>query len=160
MTESRQNPACLIRDARFGELDALTELTVRSKAYWGYDQAFMDACREEMTLTPDDLAGSQVAVAEVSGQPAAMAQVGLADGIADLERLYVDPAFMRGGLGRTLFAWAVEAAKRLGAESMTIEADPSAQAFYERMGARLIGTAPSGSIPGRELPLLRYDIDS
>ena len=37
---------------------------------------------------------------------------------------------------------------------MTIEADPDAAPFYRRIGARDVGTAPSGSIPGRELPLL------
>jgi hypothetical protein len=41
---------------------------------------------------------------------------------------------------------------------MEIHSDPEAQGFYERMGARLIGKTPSGSIAGRLLPLLQHDL--
>jgi hypothetical protein len=41
---------------------------------------------------------------------------------------------------------------------MRIEADPHAEAFYLGRGARCVGTAPSGSIPGRMLPLLEIDL--
>jgi hypothetical protein len=37
---------------------------------------------------------------------------------------------------------------------MTIDADPGAVPFYERMGAVPAGLVPSGSIPGRFLPRL------
>ena len=57
-----------------------------------------------------------------------------------------------------MFDWAADEARRLGARCMTIEADPFAAAFYERMGAVRIGVAPSGSVPGRKLPLLRFDL--
>lgn len=37
-----------------------------------------------------------------------------------------------------------------------IDAGPGAVGFYQAMGAERAGTAPSGSIPGRTLPRLRY----
>ena len=40
-----------LRDARQDELQSLTELCLRSKAVWGYDAAFMAACRIELTLS-------------------------------------------------------------------------------------------------------------
>jgi len=39
-----------IRPARREECGLLTELALRSKAVWGYDAAFMEACREELTI--------------------------------------------------------------------------------------------------------------
>ena len=33
------------------EADCLTALCMRSKAHWGYDAAFMHACREELRMT-------------------------------------------------------------------------------------------------------------
>ena len=42
--------------------------------------------------------------------------------------------------------------------TLTLNADPSAVPFYEHVGARIVGTSPSGSIPGRELPRMRIDI--
>jgi hypothetical protein len=39
-----------IRKARPDEAGELTELALRSKAHWGYDEAFMASCREELTV--------------------------------------------------------------------------------------------------------------
>lgn len=147
-----------LRAARVHEMDALTELCLRSKAVWGYDQAFMDACRKELTLTPRDVKDSKLQVAERDGLVVGVAQVSATDGVAHLDKLFVEPKLVRSGAGRTLFEWARNAAKDLGATTMMIEADPDAAAFYRRMGAVDDGVVPSGSIPGRLLPRLRLDL--
>ena len=36
-----------VRPARPDEAEALTALVLRSKAHWGYDEAFTAACRDE-----------------------------------------------------------------------------------------------------------------
>jgi hypothetical protein len=41
-----------LRTPRPDEATILTELCLRSKAVWGYDEAFMLACRNELTLAP------------------------------------------------------------------------------------------------------------
>jgi hypothetical protein len=38
----------IIRPAQADEVEALTALALRSKAHWGYDDAFMEACRAEL----------------------------------------------------------------------------------------------------------------
>lgn len=138
------------------DLPALSALCLRSKAWWGYDAAFMDACRGELTLTAGELATSDLIMAEIRGQAAGLAQVTRGANPADLLKLFVDPPFIGTGLGRLLFDWAAGTARAQGADALTIEADPGARPFYERMGARLVGEAPSGSIPGRMLPLLEF----
>ena len=57
----------VVRDARSEEVGALTELAPRAKASWGYDAAFMDACRYELAMTPARLAAWRVWVAEADG---------------------------------------------------------------------------------------------
>ena len=57
----------------------------------------------------------------------------------DLEHLWVLPAWIGTGLGRTLFEHAVRRAQELGAMTVTIESDPNAEGFYRRMGARRRG---------------------
>ncbi len=150
----------LLRPARAAELPALSGLCLRSKAHWGYDAAFLAACREELTLTAEDLALSSVTVAEVSGRAVGVAQVAAVEEACDLCKLFVDPPAMGRGLGRALLAWVVAEARRMRARRLTIEADPGAVPFYEKMGARHVGEAPSGSIPGRRLPLLELEIQS
>lgn len=147
-----------LRPARADELPAVTELCLRSKAVWGYDAAFIAACRTELTVTPDDLRGSCCMVAEQDGEAVGFAQVSVAGDTAVLDKLFIEPACLRSGIGRRLWVWAVETAGRLGARRLLIDADPDAADFYRRMGARPAGTVPSGSIPGRRLPRLALDL--
>jgi len=77
----------------------------------------------------------------------------------DLDKLFVEPRWIRTGVGRALLAHAMIEARRRGAERLTILADPYAAGFYERHGARRIGEAPSDAIPGRSLPLYEIKLD-
>jgi len=148
----------VIRAPKPDEFAALSDLCLRSKAYWGYDDAFMAACRDELTVTPEDIEDGDFGVLDVDGSIAGVVYVTCTDDVADLDLLYVDPAFMGAGYGVRLFQWALDVARRRGANRITIDADPNAKSFYEHMGARLIGESPSGSIPGRLLPLLEYHL--
>ncbi len=152
MTQTR------IRTPDVVELSALSELCLRSKAVWGYDADFMAACRGELTLHPDDLLSSQIAVAERAGTRVGVVQVRLIGQEADLVKLFVEPGVLRGGIGKMLLAWAIDAARSMGATRLIIEADPDAAPFYRRLGARDAGLAPSGSIAGRMLPKLVLDL--
>ena len=147
-----------LRTPRIDEATALTELCLRSKAVWGYDDDFMRACRAELTLTASSMQSSLLKIAEIDGQLAGVAQVTVKGDRADLDKLFVEPARLRCGTGKTLFDWARAAARDSGAAVLMIEADPGAAEFYRRMGAVDDGTAPSGSIPGRVLPRLRLTL--
>ena len=64
-----------LRPARPDEAELLTELCLRSKAVWGYDDAFMRACRAELTLSPVDFATSSLQVAVEGDQVTGVVQV-------------------------------------------------------------------------------------
>lgn len=138
------------------DLSALSALCLRSKAYWGYDAVFMAACHDELTLTESDLETSVLTAAYRDSTLAGVAQVKPERSGAEIWKLFVDPPHMGTGVGRALFDWCVAEARKLDAAELRIEADPEAVPFYQRMGAKVAGSAPSGSIPGRRLPLLRY----
>jgi GNAT superfamily N-acetyltransferase len=144
-----------VRVARAGEAEALTALCVRSKAYWGYDDAFMRLSRASLTVSDVDIASGRVLVAERQGLVFGVARV---EPDGELGLMFVDPRAMNRGVGRALFDAAVMLARRLGARRMAILADPNAAPFYERMGARFVSQAPSDAIPGRTLPLYEYDL--
>ena len=148
-----------LRPPREDELPALSALCLRSKAHWGYDEAFMSACVEELTLTPDVLTASHLQLAEDEHGHIGVAQIAMIDDTtASLEILFIEPERIGTGAGKLLFQWATEQARDLGAKSLMIEGDPDAAPFYRHMGAYDVGEAPSGSIPGRMLPLLRLDL--
>ena len=150
--------ALTIRSPTIDELSGLSDLCFRSKAIWGYDEEFIEACRGELSFEPRDLDLTPIAVAEHDGKPIGVAQLRVVDGEADLLKLFVEPSALRTGTGKALLAWATDVAKKLGATRLTIEADPDAAPFYRKMGAYDVGQAPSGSVPGRMLPKLAMDL--
>ena len=151
-----------IRLARIEEASALTALCVRSKASWGYDEAFMALALIALEAKPDQIAAGNVWVATTAnGNVAGMVALGPSEqpDTLDLDKLFVEPEWIRTGVGRALLTHAIIEARRRGAQRLTILADPYAAGFYERNGARLIGEAPSDAIPGRSLPLYEVKLD-
>lgn len=146
------------RPLRPDELGAAHALCLRSKAHWGYDAAFMQACREELRVTATDLEEDELAVIDGPAGLAGLVQVSVDGTQADLEKLFIAPEHMGQGIGRRLYGWALEAARARGAQELVIDADPDAAAFYRRMGAVPAGMAPSASIEGRMLPRLVHRI--
>jgi GNAT superfamily N-acetyltransferase len=146
-----------IRMARADEAEVLTELAMRAKASWGYDDAFMAACRAELTMTAERLAAWQVWVAEADGKIAGMAALSLAHG-AEVEDFFVEPDFQGRGVGGALMATLLDAARTAGAKALEVDADPNAEAIYARLGFETFARSPSGSIPGRFLPRMRLDL--
>ena len=147
-----------IRAPTIDELSGLSDLCFRSKAVWGYDKEFMDACRRELSFQPRDLELTLIAVVEHDGKPIGVAQVKVVDEEADLLKLFVEPTALRSGTGKALLVWATDVAKKLGATRLMIDSDPDAAPFYRRMGAYDVGQAPSGSVPGRMLPKLAMNL--
>ncbi len=64
-----------IRPPTIDELSGLSDLCFRSKAVWGYDVEFMEACRGELSFKPSDLELTPIAVAVHDGKPVGVAQL-------------------------------------------------------------------------------------
>lgn len=148
-----------IRPARITEGAALTALSIRSKAHWGYDTAFMDQAAPHLAIPPDLLALGRVWVSTGKDDlPLGVIALGFPDatGLTDLTLLFVDPPAIGRGHGATLLRHALATARADGARRLQVLSDPHAIGFYLRLGAQQIGTAPSDAIPGRLLPLLEW----
>jgi GNAT superfamily N-acetyltransferase len=151
-----------LRPARIEEAPALSQLCFRSKAVWGYDEAFMALARAVLQVSPGQIAAGDVWVATgVDGEVTGMVALGPSKQLntLDLDKLFVEPLWIRTGVGRALIAHAIDEARRRGAKRLTILSDPYAAGFYERNGARRIGEAPSDAIPGRSVPLYEIKLD-
>lgn len=147
-----------IRLAREEETGLLSELAMRSKGYWGYDAAFLEACRDELTVSSGRLAAGTVWVAYRGDEILGFSALGGEGDDVELTDLFVDPDHIGQGVGRALWDHTVEEGRRRGIARFRIEADPHAEAWYLRRGSVRVGEVPSGSIPGRMLPLLRYEV--
>ena len=144
-----------LRRAVSTDADTLSDLSFRSKASNGYDADFMDACRDELAVTAQTIAEGEIWVAEKNGKTVGFFDIRLEMQALEVYSLYVAPDAKRSGVGRTLWAALEERAVAMSARAIELDADPTAVSFYEAMGCRVIGEAPSGSIPGRMLPRMR-----
>ncbi len=148
-----------IRRARPDEAEALNALIMRSKAYWGYEEWFLAACRPLLLITPEDIAREPVYCASVRATLAGVLHLKILNhGEVDLDHLFVEPAFIGHGIGGLLWRHAVDCARELGADGLVLSADPHARPFYERMGAVVIGEEISPIFAGRTIPHMRYSI--
>ena len=120
----------------------------------------MKACRQELTLSPAFVRSNPTYLLRLAGRVVgfySLERLGAQD--VELAHLFVEPERIGQGLGRALMDHAKECARRLGYRTMTIQSDPNAKRFYRMSGGRVVGRRPSASIPGRDLPLLRLDLD-
>jgi predicted N-acetyltransferase YhbS len=79
-------------------------------------------------------------------------------GLVLLEGIFVDPACSRQGIGRRLFATAVEHARKIAGNVILIYSSPHSTGFYARLGAIRIGTTPFVFSPEVQLSMFAYSI--
>lgn len=150
----------VVRPAAASEAAQLSALALRSKAYWGYDVDFIEACRRELTFDSNYVSSNAVFVAELDGKPVGFyALERLSDTEAELGALFVEPEHIGRGIGRVLISHAKQTARELGFETIVIQGDPNAANFYRAAGGVRCGELPSRSIPNRVLPLFRIKLE-
>jgi GNAT superfamily N-acetyltransferase len=147
-----------VRPARPHEAPRLSHLAMASKAHWGYDRAFMEACRAELTVDEDAMAGHAVGVCEDETGLAGFYGLAAEGTNGEVTHLFVAPDRMGRGVGRALWRDLVRVARARGLSRIMIDSDPNAEGFYRAQGCRPAGWAQSGSLPGRRLPRFEYDV--
>ena len=150
---------------RAGESEAtslaplLTALCRRSKASWGYPPELLARWVDDLHIEPDDIVRDVVLIAESQARAIeGFARVSARADHSQLKDLWVEPPGMGQGVGRALWNAAVVVARTMPFDELRFAADPNAEAFYERMGARRIGEVESEVVNGRRLPLMAFDL--
>jgi N-acetylglutamate synthase-like GNAT family acetyltransferase len=148
-----------IRRATETEAPFLTELAIRSKGLWDYDQEFLKDCRGELTVTKEYVRSNEVFVIEDYGKVVGFYHLErTADSEMELVHLYIDPHAIGKSFGKQLLQHAVLTARQLGFRTLVITSDPFAESFYEKMGARPIGEVESPVRPGRMLRQFQLNV--
>lgn len=133
----------------------LTDIALAAKRHWGYRERWIEKWRRELTIRPESIATQEIYVAITAGRIIGFYGLNCELDRLRLEHMWVLPEAMNKGIGRALFTHALARASALGFQSLEIEADPNAEGFYLRMGARRVG-ATLAKLEGeqRELPIL------
>lgn len=146
-----------IRRARPDDAVRATEIARNAKAHWGYPAEWLATWENDLTIRDSDIERHATYVASVDGEVVGICQL---QRRADeknvfLEHVWVDPRRHRLGVGRALVEYACGESSGV----IAIVADPNAEPFWVRLGARRVGevAAPMPGAPDRKLPLLELD---
>jgi GNAT superfamily N-acetyltransferase len=146
-----------LRPAVPEDIPALNDLAWKAKAHWGYSADQLESWRQDLETEAEDLPMRPVFLAEKEGQPIGFVQIATDAQPWELWALWVHPAHMGQGLGKTLLQWAKRQAATAGQSELAIDSDPNAASFYQSQGAQLVGVveAPIAESPMRVRPQFR-----
>lgn len=143
------------------QAEALSNLALASKGFWGYSDSFLESCREELTYKSDDLSHPQkhFFVAESEGHILGFYALYQLDAEpVELEALFVRPENVGQGIGKILIKHLLALLENLQINKVLIQGDPNAEHFYQSIGAVKVAEKESLSIPGRMLPLFELQV--
>ena len=156
----------LFEKATVNDAVELTELTMRSKAFWGYSPIQIEGWRDELTITPNYIQFNQVVKliseelikdaveSKVKGKVLGYYAFRIAPAkVAKLDFLFIEPDQVGQGYGQILLDNCIDRLKDYDVERIVLDADPNAEKFYIENGFIAIGQLPS-SIENRFLPIM------
>jgi N-acetylglutamate synthase-like GNAT family acetyltransferase len=147
-----------IRKALPEDAPLLTQIAFSAKQYWGYPEHWIKHWEADLTISEDFIRNNEVYVAENNGEIRGFYALCVKGPKAELEHMWVAPAYIGTGVGKELFLDAMNRSTSLNLRQVSITADPNAAGFYARMGATQVGEIES-EIDGQERRLPRMTIE-
>lgn len=148
----------LISCANPQDHELLSDITFRSKAYWGYSKVQLKAWKEDLTISPDYIKENNVFKIDFEGEVCGYYSY-FAQGQEEvlLDNLFLLPEVIGKGIGRMLLEDFIARVKSATFSSILLYSDPHAEGFYGYFGFKVIGQKET-SIKGRFLPIMRLEI--
>jgi GNAT superfamily N-acetyltransferase len=131
----------MIRRGVPADLRVVREVYRRASLSNAGDRANLLAHPEHLILGPEGLNDGRTLVAEEDGSVVGFATWTAADGVIELEDLFVDPDWTRRGLATALLNGIAEVLRARGVERLEVTANPHAMGFYTASGFVHCGVA-------------------
>jgi GNAT superfamily N-acetyltransferase len=147
--------ARLIRLGTLADQPAAARVYRRASLSNAGDRDNLLAHPEYLILGPEGLAEGRMYVAEEDGSVVGFATWARADGVTELEDLFVDPDWRRRGIAAALVSRIVDVLRAQGVRYLEVTANPHAQEFYHAAGFIDCGTAETafGASPRKRLAI-------
>lgn len=158
MDVPKNNPELQILKAQGKDAQKLTELTLRSKDYWGYGAAQIESWKEELTITEAYILENEV-YKLVTGNDLIGFYAFLPENNrkVKLNFLFIEPDYIGHGYGKLLLTNFLQRVMNMGYGKVTLDADPFAKSFYARNGFEVVGQLQS-TIKDRFLPIMELQL--
>jgi len=147
-----------IRNAKIDEADSLTNIAIKSEAYWGYDFDYMEKFKFFYKVTEEFISKNSTFLLEEDKNIIGFCGVLIENDVTYLEYLFIEPKYIGKGYGKLLWNHLVEYCKITGLKELSIVTSPQAKGFYVKMGAVPCGEVESLLKKGRIIPRLIYTV--
>jgi GNAT superfamily N-acetyltransferase len=137
--------------------ERLTRIAHAAKRHWGYPERYIEAWRPGLTVPPEMIREHHVYGARIDGELVGFYVLIERGNRMELEHMWVDPGWIRRGVGRRLMQHAIELSRALECVALDITSDPNAEGFYLGLGARRVDRVFS-PVEGRERYLPRLEL--
>jgi len=138
------------------QAEILTRIAVSAKSYWNYPPHWIEIWLPQLTILGEYITANETWMATMDDKPIGFYALSNGDEV-QLDHLWVLPEFIGQGIGAKLFNHAIERGHLRGVKKLTIEADPNAFGFYQKMGAYKVGEQ-RGEVDGQPRILLLMEI--
>jgi len=148
-----------ITPANSKDAETLTELTLASKAHWGYSPGQMALWTNELTIDPAYIATNKVYKLLLQNKLIGYYSYYLLNKTqVYLDNLFIHPDHIGNGYGCVLMQDFLTRIQNSGLTSIQLESDPNAKNFYLKFGFIVVELKES-SIKGRYLPIMEKSLD-
>ncbi len=123
-----------IRSAELADLGVVGDVFRRSSLANDGDRASLLAHPDALAFSGASLREGRTRVAVADGAVVGFATTLVTGAVSELEDLFVDPDWMRAGIGRALVLDAVAIGRARGVRRVEVTANPHAREFYAAVG--------------------------
>jgi len=148
-----------IRRAKVDEYETLTDIAIKSEAYWGYDSDYMDKFKSIYNVSEEFIRSNPTVLIEEDNSIIGFYGLICKDNETSLEYFFIEPKYIGKGYGKLLWNYLVNDCKNLGIKDFDIVTSPQAKEFYVKMGAIPCGEVESLLKKGRIIPQLIYRVE-
>lgn len=148
----------IIEKAISTDHETLTEITKKSKAFWGYSEEQILIWSEFLTVSSGYIDSNPVYKLIVGDQIVAYYSfLNEDEKTVKLDNLFVLPEYIGKGLGLLLMEHFLLKIKKTNAHKVTLHSEPNAELFYSKLGFVKTGQIET-SIKDRFMPIMELII--
>lgn len=148
----------VIEKANNTDHEILTQITKKSKAFWGYSEEQIEIWSSFLTVTSGYIEANAVYKISVEDQIVGYYSFITQDEkIIKLDNLFVLPEYIGKGLGRLLMEHFLLNIDKTETTTITLNSEPNAELFYSKLGFVKVGEIET-SIKDRYMPIMELTI--
>ncbi|GAA3767485.1 GNAT family N-acetyltransferase [Flavobacterium ginsengiterrae] len=136
----------------------LTEITKKSKAFWGYSQEQILAWDKHLTITADYIQNNPVfTLVEENKIIGYYSYFKQENNQVKLDNLFILPEYIGKGFGTLLMNDFLQRMRDEKCQKIILDSEPKAEQFYQKLGFKKVGEFET-SIKNRFMPIMEMDL--